>query len=123
PVRRDGGRVSLSDHRAGASADSEHAAQSRRPRRLAGDPDPDHHPDRAGDLLLHLPERLLSAAVTAPRPWTISPEGLVVAVRLTPRGGRDAIDGVERRADGQWVLKARVRAAATEGEANAALIA
>ena len=61
--------------------------------------------------------------MTAPRPWTVSPEGLAVAVRLTPRGGRDSIDGVERRADGQWVLKARVRAAATEGEANAALIA
>ncbi len=43
--------------------------------------------------------------------------------RLTPRGGRDAIDGIERRADGQYVLKARVRAAASEGEANAALIA
>ena len=45
-----------------------------------------------------------------------------MAVRLTPRGGRDAIDGVELRDDGQSVLKARVRAAATEGEANAALL-
>jgi hypothetical protein len=44
-------------------------------------------------------------------------------VRLTPRGGRDAIDGIERRADGQCVLKARVRAAPTEGEANNALMA
>jgi uncharacterized protein YggU (UPF0235/DUF167 family) len=43
-------------------------------------------------------------------------------VRLTPRGGRDAIDGIEQRADGQCVLKARVRAAATEGKANDALI-
>jgi hypothetical protein len=43
-------------------------------------------------------------------------------VRLTPRGGRDAIDGIEQRANGQCVLKARVRAAATEGEANTALI-
>jgi uncharacterized protein YggU (UPF0235/DUF167 family) len=49
--------------------------------------------------------------------------GLAVVVRLTPRGGRDAIDGIEQRADGQCVLKARVRAAASEGEANAALIA
>ena len=46
----------------------------------------------------------------------------MVAVRLTPRGGRDAIDGIELRADGQSVLKAWVRAAATEGEANAALL-
>jgi uncharacterized protein YggU (UPF0235/DUF167 family) len=44
-------------------------------------------------------------------------------VRLTPRGGRDAIDGIEQRADGQSVLKARVGAAATDGEANDALIA
>ena len=57
-----------------------------------------------------------------PRPWTVAAGGLAVVVRLTPRGGRDAIDGIEQRADGQWVLKARVRAAATEGEANDALI-
>ena len=37
-------------------------------------------------------------------------------------GGRDAIDGVERLSDGRRVLKVRVRAAASEGEANAALI-
>jgi uncharacterized protein YggU (UPF0235/DUF167 family) len=43
-------------------------------------------------------------------------------VRLTPRGGRDAIDGIEQLADGRRVVKARVRAAATGGEANAALL-
>ena len=43
-------------------------------------------------------------------------------VRLTPKGGRDAIDGIEELADGQCVLKARVRAAPSEGEANDALI-
>jgi uncharacterized protein YggU (UPF0235/DUF167 family) len=57
------------------------------------------------------------------RPWTVAAGGLAVVVRITPRGGRDAIDGIEQRADGQCVLKARVRAAATEGEANRALIA
>jgi len=41
---------------------------------------------------------------------------------LDPKGGRDAIDGVERLADGRAVLKARVRAAASDGEANAALV-
>jgi uncharacterized protein YggU (UPF0235/DUF167 family) len=61
--------------------------------------------------------------MSAPRPWAVTPGGLAVVVRLTPRGGRDAIEGVEQRADGQVVLKARVRAAATEGEANAALVA
>lgn len=55
-------------------------------------------------------------------PWTLSDNGLVVLVRLTPKGGQDAIDGVARLADGRCVLKARVRAAASGGEANAALI-
>jgi uncharacterized protein len=48
---------------------------------------------------------------------------LVVTVRLTPKGGRDAIEGVTQLADGQSVLKIRVRAAPSEGEANAALVA
>jgi uncharacterized protein len=56
------------------------------------------------------------------RAWSPTPDGIVVLVRLTPRGGRDAIEGVEQLADGRSVLKARVRAAASEGEANAALI-
>jgi uncharacterized protein (TIGR00251 family) len=55
------------------------------------------------------------------RPWTAVPDGIVLNVRLTPKGGRDAIEGIERGADGRAMLKARVRAAASEGEANAAL--
>jgi hypothetical protein len=57
-----------------------------------------------------------------PRPWASSAEGLVIAIRLTPKGGRDAIEGIEQLADGQSVLKARVRAAASDGEANEALL-
>jgi uncharacterized protein YggU (UPF0235/DUF167 family) len=45
-----------------------------------------------------------------------------LTIRLTPKGGRDAFDGIETLSDGRPVLKARVRAAPTEGEANAALI-
>jgi hypothetical protein len=55
-------------------------------------------------------------------PWKLAPKGLIVSVRLTPKGGRDAIDGIEQLADGRFVLKARVRAAASEGEANDALM-
>ncbi|HWP25322.1 MAG TPA: DUF167 family protein [Xanthobacteraceae bacterium] len=55
-------------------------------------------------------------------PWTRVADGLMLSVRLTPRGGRDAIDGIEVLADGNAVLKVRVRAAASEGEANAALV-
>lgn len=57
------------------------------------------------------------------RPWSAVPGGLIVTVRLTPKGGRDAVDGVQELADGTAVLKVRVRAAPSEGEANAALIA
>jgi uncharacterized protein YggU (UPF0235/DUF167 family) len=55
-------------------------------------------------------------------PWTVDASGVAVVVRLTPKGGRDAIDGIEQLADGTIVLKARVRAAASKGEANAALV-
>jgi len=60
--------------------------------------------------------------VAGARPWAPAPGGLAVSVRLTPKGGRDAIEGIEQLADGRAVLKARVRAAASDGEANAALI-
>jgi uncharacterized protein YggU (UPF0235/DUF167 family) len=60
--------------------------------------------------------------MSARRPWRIAPGGLVLAVRLTPKGGRDAIEGIADLADGTCVLKVRVRAAASEGEANAALV-
>jgi len=56
-------------------------------------------------------------------PWTMVADGLVVTIRLTPKGGRDAIDGIARLADGRSVVKARVRAAPSEGAANAALLA
>ena len=46
-----------------------------------------------------------------------------LTVRVTPRGGRDAIEGWTADADGRPVLKVRVAAAATDGQANAALIA
>ncbi len=47
--------------------------------------------------------------------------GLTLRIRLTPRGGRDALEGVEAMADGRAVLKARVSAAPEKGLANAAL--
>jgi uncharacterized protein len=55
--------------------------------------------------------------------WSTAPDGVVIAVRLTPKGGRDSIDGVETMSDGRAVLKARVRAAPHEGAANEALVA
>lgn len=55
-------------------------------------------------------------------PWTLARNGVIVSVRLTPKGGRDCIDGIELLADGRSVLKVRVRAAPSEGAANAALV-
>ena len=54
-------------------------------------------------------------------PWRTSPAGVSVSLRVTPRGGRDDIDGVETLSDGKSVLKVRVRAIAHGGEANRAV--
>ncbi|WP_262298581.1 DUF167 family protein [Microvirga sesbaniae] len=50
--------------------------------------------------------------------WSLRPGGLEVRVRVTPRGGRDSLDGVERLSDGRTVLKVRVRAVPEDGAAN-----
>lgn len=47
---------------------------------------------------------------------------LRLAVRLTPNGGRDAVEGFETDAAGERWLKARVRAMPEDGKANKALI-
>jgi len=54
-------------------------------------------------------------------PWRATYAGISVALRVTPRGGRDDIDGVETLSDGRSVLKVRVRAIADGGEANRAV--
>jgi uncharacterized protein (TIGR00251 family) len=54
-------------------------------------------------------------------PWRYSTQGISVALRVTPRGGRDEIDGIEALADGRSVVKMRVRAIADGGEANRAV--
>jgi uncharacterized protein (TIGR00251 family) len=54
-------------------------------------------------------------------PWRYSTAGISVALRVTPRGGRDGIDGIETLADGRRVMKVRVRAIAEGGEANRAV--
>ncbi|MFV0280868.1 MAG: DUF167 family protein [Rhodoblastus sp.] len=56
------------------------------------------------------------------RPWRATAQGLTIFARLTPKGGRDAIDGIAILSDGRPVLKARVRAAPEDGKANAALV-
>jgi uncharacterized protein len=54
-------------------------------------------------------------------PWRYSLQGISVALRVTPRAGRDDIDGLETLANGRAVVKVRVRAIADGGEANRAV--
>jgi uncharacterized protein len=55
-------------------------------------------------------------------PWSLTANGVALIVRVTPKGGRDSIDGIDELPDGRTILKARVRAVPAEGAANAALI-
>jgi uncharacterized protein (TIGR00251 family) len=57
------------------------------------------------------------------RPFTIADDGLLLAVRLTPRANRTEIGGVISDAAGKPLLAVRVKAPPVEGAANAALIA
>ena len=59
---------------------------------------------------------------TASPPWIRLDDGLRLNVRLTPKSGRDDIDGVVRLSDGRAVLAAHVRALPDKGAANAALV-
>jgi uncharacterized protein len=59
--------------------------------------------------------------VAPPRPWTLLADGLALAVRVTPRSGRDAVDGVWHDAEARPCLKLRVAAAPADGDANAAV--
>ncbi len=54
-------------------------------------------------------------------PWRATPDGILIACRLTPKGGRDAIEGVATLSDGARVLLVRVRTPPEDGRANAAL--
>ncbi len=57
------------------------------------------------------------------RPWKKFGDHVRLAIRLTPNGGRDAIDGIEPDGEGGMLLKARVTAVPEKGKANKALIA
>src|ERR1700751_4772906 len=54
-------------------------------------------------------------------PWRYSTQGISVVLRVTPRGGRDDIDGLVTLAHGRVVVKVRVRAIANGGEGNRAV--
>lgn len=56
-------------------------------------------------------------------PFAIESDGVRLAVRITPRAGRNRIDGVAMGADEQPSLHVRLTAAPVDGAANQALIA
>lgn len=55
-------------------------------------------------------------------PFSTTSDGLRIAVRLTPRASRAAIDGVRLDAAGHAYLQVRVTVPAAGGKANAALL-
>ena len=55
-------------------------------------------------------------------PWQTTDDGLLLTVRLTPKGGRDRLEGIVEDADGRPAIKARVSAPPVDGAANVALI-
>lgn len=54
-------------------------------------------------------------------PWEAVPQGIRLHLRVTPKGGRDAIIGVRETADGRTHLAVRVSAAPDGGAANDAV--
>ncbi|GAB4064828.1 DUF167 domain-containing protein [Ancylobacter sonchi] len=60
--------------------------------------------------------------MTGQAAWTPTADGVTLSVRVTPRGGRDAVEGFVDLADGRQALKARVSVAPEDGKANAAVI-
>lgn len=56
-------------------------------------------------------------------PWLKGGDHVRLAVRLTPNGGRDAVEGIETDANGDARLKMRVSAVPEKGKANKAMIA
>lgn len=55
-------------------------------------------------------------------PVTVSGDGVRVALRVTPRAGRDRIDGLITDGDGRAALKLSVTAVPEDGKANVAVL-
>lgn len=65
---------------------------------------------------------MTSSLISSSDPWRPTETGIILGIRVTPRGGRDAVDGVVVLADGRALLGVRVRSAAEDRAANRAVI-
>ncbi|MEQ9326575.1 MAG: DUF167 domain-containing protein [Rhodospirillales bacterium] len=61
-------------------------------------------------------------AASAASPVSVADGGIRVAVRLTPRGGSNKVQGVAFDAEGAALLRVSVTAPPEDGKANAALV-
>lgn len=74
----------------------------------------------SGLFLITVAKEPEAKEATTREPWRIQRSSVLLRVRLTPKGGRDAIEGCAETGEG-LAVKARVRAAPENGAANAAL--
>ena len=61
--------------------------------------------------------------MNAGRPWRAANAGVEIAIRLTPKSSRDAVDGIASDSAGRPHLVVRVRAVPENGAANRAACA
>ncbi len=59
--------------------------------------------------------------MSLPHAWSVVTGGIRLNVRVTPRGGRDAVEGIGADADEAPHVKVRVAAAPVDGDANDAV--
>ncbi len=60
--------------------------------------------------------------MTLPHAWSPVPGGIRLRVRVTPRGGRDAVEGIGADTGEAPHLKLRIASAPVDGDANEAVI-
>ena len=53
--------------------------------------------------------------------WDVVPGGIVLHLRVTPKGGRESVDGIWTASDGRRYLAVRVSAPPQDGAANDAV--
>ena len=61
--------------------------------------------------------------MTLALPISMTADGLILTVRVTPKSAKEKIEGVRIESDGRPVLSVRLSAPPVEGAANAALVA